>query len=361
MKKMILFAAMLFSLTAMAQTPVITFNETTHDFGKINEADGRVTTIFQFKNEGMVPLILSNVRASCGCTTPKWTRDPIEPGATGEITVTYNPNGRPGRFQKTVTVTSNASEATVRLYIKGEVIPKPANPATSYSVKMGPLSLKQKAWNYGAVVKREGSKICNIEYANLTQQPIKVEIETLYEHSYIKPLVTLKEVQPGESGKLQIALQMMECPIWGPVEEKLYLVINGERKRTDEFAITLKADIREDFSKMTVEELQQAPIMQVANTTLNLGTIKAGKKLSTKLNISNVGVNPLAIRRVVSDDKAVSVTAPKATIKAGKKADAVITVNAADMQPSNYSRVITVISNDPKKSILRVTLHWVVE
>ena len=112
---------------------------------------------------------------------------------------------------------------------------------------------------------------------------------------------------------------------------------------------------------MTVEELQQAPIMQVANTTLNLGTIKAGKKLSTKLNISNVGVNPLVIRRVVSDDKAVSATAPKATIKAGKKADAVITVNAADMQPGNYSRVITVISNDPKKSILRVTLHWVVE
>ena len=86
MKKMILFAAMLLSMTAMAQTPVITFEKTTHDFGKINEADGRVTTIFEFKNEGMVPLVLSNVRASCGCTTPKWTREPIEPGANGQIT-----------------------------------------------------------------------------------------------------------------------------------------------------------------------------------------------------------------------------------------------------------------------------------
>jgi hypothetical protein len=112
MKKMIVLAAMLISLTAMAQTPVITFNETTHDFGKINEADGRVTTIFQFKNDGMIPLVLSNVRASCGCNTPKWTHDPIAPGATGEITVTYNPSGRPGRFQKTITITSNATQPT---------------------------------------------------------------------------------------------------------------------------------------------------------------------------------------------------------------------------------------------------------
>ena len=115
MKKMILLAALVCSVVAMAQQPVITFEKTTHDFGKINEADGRVTTVFEFTNEGMVPLVLTNVRASCGCTTPKWTREPIEPGQKGTITVTYNPNGRPGRFQKTVTVTSNATEATTSL------------------------------------------------------------------------------------------------------------------------------------------------------------------------------------------------------------------------------------------------------
>ena len=129
MKKIFtVMASMLMAATMMAQEPVITFEKTTHDFGKINEADGRVTTVFNFKNEGMTPLVLSNVRASCGCTTPKWNREPIEPGATGAITVTYNPNGRPGKFSKTVTITSNAKEATTRVYIKGEVIPKPAQP-----------------------------------------------------------------------------------------------------------------------------------------------------------------------------------------------------------------------------------------
>ena len=127
MKK--IFSTLCMALVAVAmmgQDPVITFVKTEHDFGKINEADGRVSTVFEFKNEGMAPLILSNVRASCGCTTPTWTKEPIEPGQTGSITVTYNPNGRPGRFQKTVTITSNATEPTKRVYIKGEVIPKQA-------------------------------------------------------------------------------------------------------------------------------------------------------------------------------------------------------------------------------------------
>ena len=78
MKKMIMLVAILFSMATMAQEAVMTFNKTTHDFGKINEADGRVTTIFEVKNEGMAPLVLTNVRASCGCTTPKWTRDEVD-------------------------------------------------------------------------------------------------------------------------------------------------------------------------------------------------------------------------------------------------------------------------------------------
>ena len=61
MKKLFLLSCMLISISMMAQQPVITFEKTTHDFGKINEADGRVTTIFEFTNEGMVPLVLTNV------------------------------------------------------------------------------------------------------------------------------------------------------------------------------------------------------------------------------------------------------------------------------------------------------------
>jgi hypothetical protein len=102
--------------------PEITFTENVIDYGTIEQgADGNRT--FTFTNTGKEPLILTNVRASCGCTTPKWTRNPVAPGEKGEILVHYDTN-RMGNFQKTITVTSNAKTANKTLTIKGKVNPK---------------------------------------------------------------------------------------------------------------------------------------------------------------------------------------------------------------------------------------------
>jgi hypothetical protein len=108
----------------------ITFETLNHDFGVL-PVGGDGSTIFKFKNEGKVPLVLASVQASCGCTTPSWTRDPIAPGATGEIKVTYDTK-RIGTFSKSITVTSNAVNPTVILRIAGEVKSDnpPATPAT---------------------------------------------------------------------------------------------------------------------------------------------------------------------------------------------------------------------------------------
>lgn len=103
----------------------ITFNETRHDFGVFSENEPIVTHVFKFKNTGDEALIIHQAIASCGCTVPKYTKTPIKPGETGEISVTYNGAGRfPGKFRKTITVHSNAENKTVRLYIAGEMTPK---------------------------------------------------------------------------------------------------------------------------------------------------------------------------------------------------------------------------------------------
>jgi hypothetical protein len=104
----------------------IIFKEEKHNFGEIPEGPA-VTTEFKFTNTGKEPLILSNVRASCGCTTPSWPKEPILPGKDGTIVVTYNTQGRPGNFTKTVTVTSNASEPNKVITINGEVIKEEPN------------------------------------------------------------------------------------------------------------------------------------------------------------------------------------------------------------------------------------------
>lgn len=357
MKKMFsVLAGVLMATAMMAQgEPVITFEKTSHDFGKINEADGRVTTVFNFKNEGMSPLVLSNVRASCGCTTPKWTREPIEPGATGAITVTYNPNGRPGRFSKTITVTSNAVEGTTRLYIKGEVIPKPAKPVNKYPYKVAELSISDKNINFGDVYKGKAA-MQTLEYANQTQADITVEGS--YSND-LNAVATLAEVKPGQSGTLNVEFNTAACNTYGPYKETFYLKVNGKTEQTETYAITMVANVKEDFSQMTEDQKLHAPIAEVG-PEVNLGILPKGKsKVSKVFPLVNAGDNALLIRRIIAADD-MAFYAPKTGLKSGKKA-LKITVNTTNMAATKYQRNITIITNDPKNPVKNVKLVWEVQ
>ena len=95
--------------------------ETTHDFKTIKEADGAATHTFKIKNEGKAPLVITKVTTSCGCTTREYTKEPIAPGKTGEIKVTYDTANRPGPFTRTIQVYSNGSSGSYILTIKGTV------------------------------------------------------------------------------------------------------------------------------------------------------------------------------------------------------------------------------------------------
>jgi len=131
MKKSIVIMVMVFlaSLSIQAQDkPVIPqdsiiFETTTHDYGTIVQgSDGTCT--FNFTNKGKAPIVLNDVKASCGCTVPEWTRTPVAPKGKGSIKVTYN-TGNVGTFTKSITVNSNAKNSPVVLVIKGIVTAKP--------------------------------------------------------------------------------------------------------------------------------------------------------------------------------------------------------------------------------------------
>lgn len=103
--------------------PEITFNKKVHDYGTIYQNDDGNCT-FAFTNTGKEPVVLSNVRSSCGCTVPKWPRQPVLPGESDTIRVTYATK-RIGPINKSITVFSNAQNSPVVLRIKGKVLPPP--------------------------------------------------------------------------------------------------------------------------------------------------------------------------------------------------------------------------------------------
>lgn len=126
MKKVVFFlmALLLTTGASMAQDQqraVISAENAMHDFGVIKESAGKVTHTFMVKNEGSMPLVITRVIASCGCTTPEWTKEPIAPGKLGQVKVTFNPEGRPGPFAKTISVYSNGKSGSFIFTIRGEV------------------------------------------------------------------------------------------------------------------------------------------------------------------------------------------------------------------------------------------------
>lgn len=126
MKKVFSLFVALFALVAVsyAQKGVAKFATETHDFGKIEQGKPATFT-FEFKNTGTDPIIINDATASCGCTKPTFSREPIMPGKTGSVSATYNAAAM-GPFNKSVTVTSNGESPSVVLYLKGEVIAKEA-------------------------------------------------------------------------------------------------------------------------------------------------------------------------------------------------------------------------------------------
>jgi hypothetical protein len=108
-------------ITTEKPVPAITFQKTEHDFGRVIQGE-KITYNFKFKNTGTGDLIITRVSASCGCTAPAFTRDPVKPGDDGIVRVTFDSENRMGFQNKIVTVVSNSQPANQNLRIKAQVI-----------------------------------------------------------------------------------------------------------------------------------------------------------------------------------------------------------------------------------------------
>jgi hypothetical protein len=131
MRVVIVLTCLLVSQMAWAQEggvllkvgPYIEFADAEYDFGDISQGD-KVKHTFDFKNSGTEPLILSNVLVTCGCTATDWPKQPIMPGESKELTVSFDSTGKVGRQNKVITIVSNASNSQERVKIVTNILPK---------------------------------------------------------------------------------------------------------------------------------------------------------------------------------------------------------------------------------------------
>ena len=103
-----------------SELPILSFDKDVYDFGKIKEGE-KVSYSYTFTNTGKSALIVSNATATCGCTIPKWSQEPIKPGEKGVIKVIFDSKGKTGLQNKTITVIANTIPNTKVLYLRGDV------------------------------------------------------------------------------------------------------------------------------------------------------------------------------------------------------------------------------------------------
>ena len=174
-RQLITFIFLLFASFTFAQEEEIKttfeFEESTFDFGVI-DAGEKVSHVYKFTNTGDNPLLIKNAKGSCGCTVPKWPKEPIMPGETGEILVEYNSKGKKGKETKRVTLTANTTPAQTFLTITGEVTPVSNLPKFTY---IPPPATKEKPTTQP--FEKPDSKDCFAIFPNPTSEILKLKMK----------------------------------------------------------------------------------------------------------------------------------------------------------------------------------------
>lgn len=343
MKKLLLLFLAILPLIAFSQKAKIEFEETTHNFGTVSETGGQAVTEFKFKNTGSVPLILTNVKAGCGCTTPEWNRQPIAPGESGAIKVSYNPSGRPGIFSKTVTVNSNAENAVTSLTIRGNVSRKPADPFQAYKYAVADVKIMTNNVYLGAITNiQEPEK--DIEIINAGNQPVTITVAS--PAKYITATVAPATLRKGEKGNIHIKYLTGQKNDWGFVSDKINVKINDK----EQGEIAISATINEDFSTYTPETLENAPVITFSEKESTLDNLAKNTTKTHEFEIENTGKTDLIIRKLKPSDESVSVSTSKSTIKPGKKTKATVTLKT-DNNAGKKLKIIQFTTNDPKNPV----------
>lgn len=349
----IIILACLCALIAGAQ-PGAYFPATVHDFGAIAEDDGLATCRFTLINVGTEPLAITGARATCGCTTPRYSRKSIAPGDSSIIEVSFDPQGRPGRFKKEVYVETNAKPSKVRLDIKGVVIGDDATIARRYPIDFGRLKMAKPAMMLGEVTK---GKLKTAYFDGYNQSDTPMSITMTAAPKWLDVIVSPDTIGAGEQATFITYVTSTRCPLYGLVTDSVTFAIDDGTQ----FTLPVSLTLAEDFSNITPDKLEKSPIAAVP-PRLDLGEIdRAAGPVSGVITISNAGKSPLEIRRVYSTDDAVDIAPLKApAVKKGKSADIGVTVDPSRSPGALLNATVTVITNDPMQPVqtVRVVGLW---
>lgn len=320
------------------------FDSYTYDFGRIEEADGDVSHTFRFRNEGTLPLVIHSVGVSCGCTYPQFSKEPVLPGKSGEMKITFDPTNRPGKFEKVISVAGNDPRGHIRLTVTGTVIPKPRTIQDDYPFRVADgLRIADRNLILGNLAHGK-TNVRTVGIANEGKVPVRVGIDAAALPPYlaVKPRKTI--LQAGERSEIVMTFNA-PADLWGKRHYRIPLLVNGV-EQSDPLEVT--ATFTEEFGAPSRTALKMAPRADYSSFFYHFSDQPRGKQLTRQFQISNGGESDLIIRHIGPTSGRIRAKTDKTVIKTGDTATLTVTLDTKGMT-GRLSEGITVVTNDPAR------------
>lgn len=342
----------LMALSASAQK--ITTSHEVVDCGQVMFRQP-VTTEFKLKNEGNRPLLISQVKKSCGCTAVEYPTRSIAAGEEFTVKMTYDAK-QMGTFFKQLLLYSNAGDPYM-LTMQGRVVEQVTDFAGNYDYMLGDLKSDAQDIEFDDVNKGD-RPMQRIHIFNPTEQVMEPVVMHL--PAYLSAQVSPSRLAPHRAGEVAIVLDSKKLRDFGLNQTSVYLGGRMGDKVSSDKEITVSAVLLPDFDDMTPAQKQAAPKAKLSTANLDLGTFGGKKKLKGEVLITNEGKSELDIRSMQMFTVGLQVSLNKSKIQPGETAKLKVTAVAADLKNGRSKKPrILIITNDP--DMPKVVIHVMVK
>lgn len=331
---------------------IVEFDSTTHNFGDVMVSDGPLKCTFTLKNISSKPIAIYSVNSSCGCTDVDWTRQPIKPGETGVIKATYTNDEGPYPFDKSLAVYVSDYKKPITLRFIGVAHQKKQTFSDIYSVKMGPLGVKNATVAAGSLDQgRQKSGVFTI--ANLSGKAVKL---------------TFGKISEG----LSFASESASVPSKGTADLKWTITADRNRWGLNSYTaeiiadgkkvgkITITASTKENFDSVTKEDKTNGPKPMFTSSTFTFSKIKAGTPVDIKFNLNNAGKSTLKVYKVDSDSQNLSCE-PIKDLAAGGKSVVKMHLDTTGMPSGEALIIVTLTTNSPLRPVVNLFVTGEIE
>ncbi|MDE7411264.1 MAG: DUF1573 domain-containing protein [Paramuribaculum sp.] len=339
------------SISSLLFGQALKWDKSQHQFGAFREDVGQVSCIFTAVNTGQKPVVILSSQANCGCTRPRYDKNTVEPGDTLKLYVSFDPAGRPGRFAKSIRLTTD--ETNYRLNIRGTVIASEGTLASRYPIAVGSARISNSVVPFGETTKGH-ILAAAVNIYNPTNDTIYPAISG--KPDYINGIFSQPSIAPGTQNTLSLTAYTDLCPLWGTVTDSLTLI--PDMTHPDK-AITLStvSIIKEDFSTLSESQRKKAPVAMLSLTHVDFPDL-SHNNTAASVTLTNTGENTLIVRRIFCPDKAVAVSIDKTNIKHQQHAIITIKIDPTKIAADGILDArLTVITNDPDHptQIIKIT------